>query len=62
MKKKLYLVLITVLVFSLALVGCSSTRDQATVMKDLASLRQDLKSYQSEASMTVTATARSSVP
>ncbi|HEU4962748.1 MAG TPA: DUF4367 domain-containing protein [Bacilli bacterium] len=52
--KKVYLVLITVLVLSLALFGCG-TRDQETVMKDLAQVQKDLTSYQSQATMTVTA-------
>ena len=53
--RKLHLILITVLVLALALVGCSGARDQATVLKDLTNLRQDMKSYEAKATMTVNA-------
>jgi outer membrane lipoprotein-sorting protein len=54
MRKKLALILIAVLVLTLALAGCG-TRDQETVMKDLGDLKQDLKSYEAKATMTVSA-------
>jgi outer membrane lipoprotein-sorting protein len=54
LKKSVYLVLITVLVLSLALVGCGK-KDQETVMKDLSNFKEDLKSYESKATMTVSA-------
>lgn len=54
MKKNIYLVLITVLVLSLALVGCGA-KNQETVMQDLAQVRKDMTSYESKATMTVTA-------
>lgn len=52
--RSIYLVLITVLVLSLAMVGCGS-KNQETVMKDLTNFKQELKSYESKATMTVTA-------
>lgn len=54
MKKKLSLVLIMVLVLSLALVGCGK-RDQEAVVSDLTNFKQELTSYESKATMTVTA-------
>ncbi|MFD2172087.1 DUF4367 domain-containing protein [Tumebacillus lipolyticus] len=53
-KNSVYLVLVTVLVLSLALVGCGK-KDQETVMKDLTSFKESLKSYESKATMTVSA-------
>jgi len=54
MKKKLSMVLIMVLVLSLALVGCGK-RDQEAVMSDLTNFKQELTSYESKATMTVSA-------
>jgi outer membrane lipoprotein-sorting protein len=54
MRKPWYLVLVSLLILSLTLVGCGK-QDQETVLKDLTDLKTHLKSYESKATMTVTA-------
>ncbi|MBL0389302.1 DUF4367 domain-containing protein [Tumebacillus sp. ITR2] len=54
MRKPWYLVFLSILILSLTLVGCGS-QNQETVLKDLTDLKSNLKSYESKATMTVTA-------
>lgn len=54
MRRPWYVVLISLLVLSLLLVGCGA-QNQEAVLKDLTDLKQNLKSYESKATMTVTA-------
>ncbi|KEO81005.1 outer membrane lipoprotein-sorting protein [Tumebacillus flagellatus] len=54
MRKPWYLVFLSLLILSLTLVGCGK-QNQETVLKDLTNVKQNLQSYESKATMTVTA-------